>query len=176
MNYRIAVVGPAKTGKTTWIERLYTGNFIREYIPTLGIRTTDIVFYTEDGPVTFEVTECRKLQHGNIDGVIVFSTSETPSTTIENLILSSPRGTPIILVMNKVDCKSGSHDVLRNIAKRYNIPFTKISAKTNYNYEQPFLSFIDADTFIDAPAVAPPEPDFVIDKNKYELYRKQLKE
>ena len=70
---------------------------------------------------------------------------------------------PIVLCGNKVDCKDRRVNVSDiDFHRNNNINYYDISAKSNFNFEKPFLdiarSLISSNiTFIESPAVLPPE-------------------
>lgn len=88
---------------------------------------------------------------------------------------------PIVLCGNKVDCKDRKvkpKDI--HFHRKKNLQYYDISAKSNYNFEKPFLYIArkltgDNDLkFVDAPALAPPEVQ--IDQQQLKIYQQQLEE
>ncbi len=53
--FKIVLVGDGGTGKTTYVERFFTGHFEKKYIATLGVNVTSTIFYTTCGPVKIHV-------------------------------------------------------------------------------------------------------------------------
>ena len=73
-------------------------------------------------------------------------------------------GIPIVLCGNKIDCKDRKvkpKDI--QFHRKKNLQYYDISAKSNYNFEKPFLYIVRKLTdnpnasFVEAPALAPPE-------------------
>jgi len=84
-----------------------------------------------------------------------------------------------VLVGNKVDCKDRKvkpKDIVFH--RKKNLQYYDISAKSNYNFEKPFLYIIRKLTgnmechFVEAPALAPPEVQ--IDQNQVDSWANEL--
>jgi GTP-binding nuclear protein Ran len=84
---------------------------------------------------------------------------------------------PIVLVGNKVDCKDRKvkpKDI--TFHRKKNLQYYDISAKSNYNFEKPFLYIIRKLTgdpnahFVEAPALLPPEAQVCISHHSALLY------
>ena len=56
--FKIVLVGPLGSGKTSLIKRLTTGKFSEKYITTTAPEETSITFSTNMGNVTFKVCDC----------------------------------------------------------------------------------------------------------------------
>lgn len=77
---------------------------------------------------------------------------------------------PIVLVGNKVDVKDRKVKAKQiTFHRKKNLAYFDISAKSNYNFEKPFLWLARKLTgdghleFTEAPALPPPEPSAVMD-------------
>jgi len=86
---------------------------------------------------------------------------------------------PIVLCGNKVDCKDRKvkpKDIYFH--RKKNLQYYDISAKSNYNFEKPFLYIVRKLTgdpnchFVEAPALAPPEVQ--IDANQVAQWNQEL--
>lgn len=55
--FNLAIVGDNNVGKTILCKRLYTGEFYKKYIPTLGIQVSELKFNSNYGPITFQLKE-----------------------------------------------------------------------------------------------------------------------
>lgn len=162
MNYKVVIVGNAQSGKTTYIRRLLTGEYTKNYIPTLGVEVHPLVFHTNKGIVTFNVWDCAGderyagLDDGyfiGADAAIVFCTNENDEKHITKFRRVCDKTCPVVRVCSKYDVLNNKND--------YNVDYF-ISAKSNYHFEMPFLHLArslsghDDLQFVDAPAIAPP--------------------
>lgn len=152
MQFNIALIGAAQTGKTTWISRLITGEFIKDYIATTN-SNNHFVFKenTTQGLLTFNVTELNSATDNMeiFDAVIVmFSVLSKASfndakTTIQYLQTCYPT-LPIVLCGNQVD-RTAQYNrmVTMNAIRQTNFVINRnyfdISARTNYHFDHPFL-------------------------------------
>jgi GTP-binding nuclear protein Ran len=55
MEYKIVLVGDGGSGKTTFVKALLTGEFDREYVPTLGVGVNVLELQTNHGIVRFNM-------------------------------------------------------------------------------------------------------------------------
>ena len=88
---------------------------------------------------------------------------------------------PIVLVGNKVDVKERKVKAKQiTFHRKKNLQYYDISAKSNYNFEKPFLWLArklcgdNALHFVEAPALAPPE--FTIDPSQAQQFEAELAE
>merc|ERR1712043_103645 len=86
---------------------------------------------------------------------------------------------PIVLVGNKVDIKDRKVKAKQiTFHRKKNLQYYDISAKSNYNFEKPFLWLARKITgqpnleFVEAPALAP--PDVKVDKELMKQYETDL--
>ena len=86
---------------------------------------------------------------------------------------------PIVLCGNKVEVKDRKVKAKQiTFHRKKNLPYYELSAKTNYNFEKPFLWIVrkvagnNDIQFVEAPALAPPEAD--IDMNQMRRYQEEL--
>lgn len=57
--FKVVIVGDGNTGKTAFINRLLTGNFSDEYIPTMGVEVHPLMFTSQTGKhFTFNCWDC----------------------------------------------------------------------------------------------------------------------
>jgi len=90
---------------------------------------------------------------------------------------------PIVLVGNKVDIKDRQVKSSKiSFHRRKGIMYCDVSAKTNFNFEQPFLVLARQLTgkkdlrFVDKPALVAPEAGYVVtEERKRELDAERLK-
>ena len=53
--FKLVMVGDGGVGKTTFVKRHLTGEFEKKYIATQGVEVNSIVFYTNHGPIKFNI-------------------------------------------------------------------------------------------------------------------------
>lgn len=147
----VAFVGDGNVGKTVFLTRHSTGDFITVYEPSTDTKIVKIPFYTNEGVVTFN---CRALNtmdksYENMDAFVVMF-DLTNKSTYDHVddyvkeIQSLDKDVPIILCGNKCDLKN-REVFAKNITKHRDLnlnAYFDISAKSNYNFEKPFLSIL----------------------------------
>ncbi|XP_034917678.1 GTP-binding nuclear protein Ran-3 isoform X2 [Populus alba] len=154
-SFKLVIVGDGGTGKTTFVKRHLTGEFEKKYEPTIGVEVHPLDFFTNCGKIRFYCWDTAGQEkfgglrdgyyiHGNC-AIIMFDV--TARLTYKNVptwhrdLCRVCENIPIVLCGNKVD----------------------ISAKSNYNFEKPFLYLarkLAGDPnlhFVETPALAPPE-------------------
>jgi len=153
--FKLVLVGDGGVGKTTLVKRHKTGEFNGKYVPTLGVEVNSLRFDTNCGPIVFNVwdTAGQEKFGGLRDGYYVNSqcaivmfdvTSRITYANVPKWFSDLERtcgsSFPRVLVGNKVD----SHDRVvkaKDITyhRKRNIRYYDLSAKSNYNFEKPFL-------------------------------------
>jgi len=152
--FKLVLVGDGGVGKTTLVKRHLTGEFEKKYIPTLGVEVHPLHFNTNCGQVTFNVwdTAGQEKFGGLRDGyyiqgncaIIMFDvTSRITYKNVPNWhrdIVRVCENIPIVLCGNKVDIKDRLVKA-RNVQfhRKKNLQYFDISARSNYNFEKPFL-------------------------------------
>lgn len=154
MDNKIILVGDCGVGKTVFINRHRTGNFQDEYIPTKNTHVSSLTFSTSAGNVVFNIWDIsgqdkRTSQDyiGAKGAIIMFDTTSKNSYNnisawYENVNKLCPN-IPVIICGNKVDLKERTvlpRHIIFNQDK--NIQYYDISAKSNFNFEKPFLHLI----------------------------------
>ena len=153
-NFKLVLCGDGGTGKTTFIKRHLTGEFEKKYIATLGAEVHPIVFCISRGNVRLEVWDTAGQEKlaalrdgyyiGAHCGIIMFDVCNR--ITYKNVInwykqlTRVCEGIPIVLVGNKVDIpdrKVKARQIL--FPRKHGIQYYDISAKSNYQFEKPFL-------------------------------------
>jgi len=191
--FKLILVGDGGTGKTTFVKRHLTGEFEKKYVATLGVEVHPLVFHTNRGPIRFNVwdTAGQEKFGGLRDGyyiqgqaaIIMFDvTSRMTYKNVPNWhrdLVRVCENIPIVLCGNKVDIKDRKVKPKQiTFHRKKNLQYYDISAKSNYNFEKPFLWLArklvgDPNlTFVEAPALAPPEVP--IDENQMREYEKAL--
>jgi GTP-binding nuclear protein Ran len=178
---KIIIVGDGGVGKTAFITRHRTGEFVKNYVATMGVEVSPLSFHTSKGLVTLNICDCAGqekfsgLQDGYIDraeaAIIMFDV--TSNISYKNVgdwykkVDAKCPGIPIVLCGSKVDVKDRKvrpKDIRFHRIKK--IQYYDVSSKSNYNFEKPFLHIVrklwgDDTKFVEAPAEpveAPAEP------------------
>lgn len=152
--FKLVLVGDGGTGKTTLVKRHLTGEFEKKYIATLGVEVHPLVFNTNFGPIKFNVwdTAGQEKFGGLRDGyyiqgqcaIIMFDvTARVTYKSVPNWhrdLVRVCENIPIVLVGNKVDVKDRQVKA-KNIMfhRKRNLQYYDVSARSNYNFEKPFL-------------------------------------
>ena len=176
--FKLILVGDGGVGKTTFVKRHLTGEFEKKYVATLGVEVHPLVFHTNRGPIKFNVwdTAGQEKFGGLRDGyyiqgqcaIIMFDvTSRITYKNVPNWHRDLTRvceGIPIVLTGNKVEIKDRKVKAKQiTFHRKKNLQYYDISAKSNYNFEKPFLWLarkLSGDNqlhFVQAPALQPPE-------------------
>ncbi len=157
--YIIGILGDTRVGKTTYVERLTTGEFNRKYTPTLSCKTYphreittegNFRFIFKDIPVddiTSHINDC----HGFI--ILYSNYDEIDNSILINgkVSLPAPKNKvfPIVSNITKyIDLCKGKHYVIfENKYDLSNIKYKdwqddKISIKTWTNYELPLITLL----------------------------------
>ncbi|KAG6833708.1 GTP-binding nuclear protein gsp1/Ran [Tephrocybe sp. NHM501043] len=193
--FKLVLVGDGGTGKTTFVKRHLTGEFEKKYIATLGVEVHPLAFSTNFGTIIFNVwdTAGQEKFGGLRDGyyiqgqcgIIMFDvTSRITYKNVPNWHRDLERvceNIPIVLCGNKVDVKERKVKTgAVTFHRKKNLQYFEISAKSNYNFEKPFLwlarklvgnASLD---FVAAPALAPAEVEITLEeRNKLEEQMQQ---
>jgi GTP-binding nuclear protein Ran len=188
-------VGDGGTGKTTFVKRHLTGEFEKKYIATLGVEVHPLLFHTNHGPICFNTwdTAGQEKFGGLRDGyyiqgqcgIIMFDvTSRITYKNVPNWhrdLVRVCENIPIVLCGNKVDIKERKvKPKTITFHRKKGLQYYDISAKSNYNFEKPFLWLArkltgnpDLD-FVAAPALAPPE--VCVDLEEMKRYEQDMLE
>ncbi|MCJ1321975.1 GTP-binding nuclear protein gsp1/Ran [Xylographa vitiligo] len=152
--FKLVLVGDGGTGKTTFVKRHLTGEFEKKYIATLGVEVHPLGFSTNLGPIIFDVwdTAGQEKFGGLRDGyyingqcgIIMFDvTSRITYKNVPNWhrdLVRVCENIPIVLCGNKVDVKERKVKAKSiTFHRKKNLQYYDISAKSNYNFEKPFL-------------------------------------
>jgi GTP-binding nuclear protein Ran len=153
---KIALVGDGGVGKTTLIHRHKTGQFLTSYVPTQEDNLdTEIKFYTNLGEITLQIIDTgshyKVVDEQLIDcDAVIIMFDLTSNCTFFSLKSWKDRVTkvlgdkiPIVVCGNKNDCVLSNASLKIGMqAKKFGDYYCEISAKTNYNFEKPFLHII----------------------------------
>ncbi|CAJ0587922.1 unnamed protein product, partial [Mesorhabditis spiculigera] len=205
--FKLVLVGDGGTGKTTFVKRHLTGEFEKKYVATLGVEVHPLLFHTNRGQIRFNVwdTAGQEKFGGLRDGyyiqascinrfnflflgqcaIIMFDV--TARVTYKNVpnwhrdLVRVCENIPIVLTGNKVDVKDRKVKAKTiTFHRKKNLQYYDISAKSNYNFEKPFLWLArkllgDPNLeFVAMPALAPPE--VTMDPTMVQQYEQDLKD
>ncbi|CAB40408.1 GTP-binding nuclear protein RAN [Guillardia theta] len=176
--FKLILVGDGGVGKTTFVKRHLTGEFEKKYIATLGVEVHPLKFFSSSGEIIFNIwdTAGQEKFGGLRDGyyiqgqaaIIMFDvTSRLTYKNVPNWHRDLTRvcdNIPIVLVGNKVDIRDRKVKAKQiTFHRKKNLQYYDISAKSNYNFEKPFLWLSKKLTgdpnliFVESPALAPAE-------------------
>ncbi|KAG0273679.1 GTP-binding nuclear protein gsp1/Ran [Linnemannia exigua] len=191
--FKLVLVGDGGTGKTTFVKRHLTGEFEKKYIATLGVEVHPLSFTTNFGQIIFNTwdTAGQEKFGGLRDGyyingqcgIIMFDlTSRITYKNVPNWhrdLVRVCENIPIVLCGNKVDIKERKvKPKAIDFHRKKSLQYYDISAKSNYNFEKPFLWLArklaghqDLE-FVASPALAPAEVQ--VDSALMQQYNEEL--
>jgi GTP-binding nuclear protein Ran len=191
--FKLVLVGDGGTGKTTFVKRHLSGEFEKKYIATVGVEVHPLVFHTNYGPICFNTwdTAGQEKFGGLRDGyyvqgqcgIIMFDvTSRITYNNVPNWhkdLVRVCENIPIVLCGNKVDIKERKVKAKTiTFHRKKNLQYYDISAKSNYNFEKPFVWLAQRLTghpdlqLVASPALAPPEVQ--LDQQMIEQYKQEM--
>ncbi|KAL9030860.1 MAG: hypothetical protein Q9196_001059 [Gyalolechia fulgens] len=193
--FKLVLVGDGGTGKTTFVKRHLTGEFEKKYIATLGVEVHPLAFTTNFGKIQFDVwdTAGQEKFGGLRDGyyingqcgIIMFDvTSRITYKNVPNWhrdLVRVCEQVPICLCGNKVDVKERKVKAKTiTFHRKKSLQYYDISAKSNYNFEKPFLWLArklvgnPSLEFVAGIALAPPTVQ--VDEALLEQYNKEMED
>jgi GTP-binding nuclear protein Ran len=152
--FKLVLVGDGGVGKTTFVKRHLTGEFEKKYNATVGVEVHPLQFQTNRGLIIYNVwdTAGQEKFGGLRDGyyiggqcaVIMFDvTSRITYKNVPNWhkdLIRVCENIPIVLCGNKVDVKDRKVKAKAiTFHRKNNMQYYDISARSNYNFEKPFL-------------------------------------
>jgi len=176
--FKLVLVGDGGVGKTTFVKRHMTGEFEKKYNATVGVEVHPLQFQTNRGMIIYNVWDTAGQENfgGLRDGyyiggqcaIIMFDvTSRITYKSVPNWhkdLVRVCENIPIVLCGNKVDVKDRKVKAKAiTFHRKNNMQYYDISARSNYNFEKPFLWLArklagDANLeFVAMPALAPAE-------------------
>ena len=176
--FKLVLVGDGGVGKTTFVKRHLTGEFEKKYIATLGVEVHPMPFHTTKGSVIFNVWDTAGQEKlgglrdgyyiGGNCGIIMFDVcSRITYSNVPKWYKDLTRvceAIPIVLVGNKVDVKDRKVKAKQiTFHRKKNLQYYDISAKSNYQFEKPFVWLLRRMTndntlaLTEAPLIAPAE-------------------
>lgn len=174
--FKLVLVGDGGVGKTTFVKRHLTGEFEKKYIATLGVEVHPMPFFTNHGQILFNVWDTAGQEKlgglrdgyyiGGNCGIIMFDVcSRITYSNVPKWYKDLTRvceNIPIVLVGNKVDVKDRKVKAKQiTFHRKKNLQYYDISAKSNYQFEKPFVWLLRRLTndpnlvLVEAPLLAP---------------------
>ena len=193
--FKLVLVGDGGVGKTTFVKRHLTGEFEKRYIATLGVEVHPMPFFTTHGQVVFNVWDTAGQEKlgglrdgyyiGGNCGIIMFDVcSRITYSNVPKWYKDLTRvceAIPIVLVGNKVDVRDRKVKAKQiTFHRKKNLQYYDISAKSNYQFEKPFVWLLrrmtndNALTLTEAPIMAPAEA--TIDQDQIAQMENELNE
>ncbi|GAY50552.1 hypothetical protein WN943_000750 [Citrus x changshan-huyou] len=186
-SFKLVIVGDGGTGKTTFVKRHLTGEFEKKYereclgegqqllvwrfIRWISLQIVAKSVSTAGTLLARKSLVVLEMVISNIHGqcaIIMFDV--TARLTYKNVptwhrdLCRVCENIPIVLCGNKVDVKNRQVKAKQvTFHRKKNLQYYEISAKSNYNFEKPFLYLarkLAGDPnlhFVESPALAPPE-------------------
>jgi GTP-binding nuclear protein Ran len=175
--FKIVLVGDGGVGKSTFLKRHLTGEFESRYIPTLGVEVIPLKFTTNYGPIIFNIWDCAGQDKfgGLRDGyyqvaqgaIVMFDlgnklTCKNVSSWIK-IVRNITPDIPAVICGNKSDIRDVKIKGRIEAQDQPNVKYYEVSAKSNYNFDKPFLELARKLTghedlcFVESPAIVPPE-------------------
>ena len=179
--FKLVLVGDVGVGKTSFVKRHLTGEFEKKYIATLGVEVHPMPFFTNHGQIKFNVWDTAGQEKlgglrdgyyiGGNCGIIMFDVcSRITYSNVPKWYKDLTRvceNIPIVLVGNKVDVKDRKVKAKQiTFHRKKNLQYYDISAKSNYQFEKPFVWLLRRLTndpnlmLVEAPVLAPCEIAF----------------
>ncbi|KAI4291765.1 GTP-binding nuclear protein Ran [Pancytospora philotis] len=157
--FKICLIGEGGTGKTTYINRALTGEFVPEYVATVGAvvrrlklnipNNSEIVYVVWDTAGQEKNSILKDGYYVNaVAGFFFFDVNSRESFSnmpkyINDFKNACNVENPLIFILgNKVDLstkKKADVAKLLSLVKSHNVELVLISAKTRYNFDEPFF-------------------------------------
>lgn len=166
--FKVILVGGGGVGKTSFIKKHRTGEFEQKYNATMSVEVHPLKFHTNKGPVIFNIwdTADQEVFGGLRDGYYIKGQAAFLMFSLDSLVSYNNltkwygevkkvcENIPMVVIGNKIDLVRPKTKVIVFDGKK-KLPVYCVSAKTNENYEKPFLHlakhFLGDDTYFVQP-------------------------
>jgi GTP-binding nuclear protein Ran len=151
--FKIAIIGAAGVGKTTYLTRLSTAKFRTSYIATFIPTSVSLTFKCKgvkgESNIVLDVSEYTRgapIDTTNLKGgIVMFDVMDRKSYSDSGYYIRNFKSTggdlPLVMCGNKVDCKDRVVGT-RHIKDKIPCQYYDISVKSCYNFEKPWLYLI----------------------------------
>ena len=152
--FKLILVGDGGVGKTCFVKKHLSGEFNKRYVATLGVEVHPLDFPTNCGVIRFNCwdTAGQEKLGGLRDGYYLLGDAGILMFDVTNRISYKNVGNwhrdlirvcgqiPVVLLGNKVDVKNREVKPKQiTFHRKKNLQYYDLSAKSNYNFEKPFL-------------------------------------
>ncbi len=168
--YKVVVAGGANTGKSCFIHRHLTGEFVENCQPTPRVVSLALAFDTTRGRIVFDLWDVPGSEKapGVWDhfsgawGVLAFYDASAKMSSISDAlaVVNANPGLPAVLCGGKADLL-GEHAALSAWSSPPSLPHFQVSAKNDYDIGKPLLALArlflgDSQlNFIEKPSIPP---------------------
>lgn len=169
-NYNILIIGISGVGKSAWVRRMMTGEYVKRHLPTPKDNMTQFLRHTTRGIVQFvvrETTEPEVSDYICVDGVIVMidvtdaNSMDDAKKYLNNIPQPLLRST--VFVAHKVEAFNRPilpPQCMRLVKQYPGVQYCEVSSNSNYHLYKPIDLLldpsIDTPCIIIQPAVEPP--------------------
>ena len=152
MSINLLFCGDNSVGKTSFIVRHRTGEFIEKYEITESGKVYQLPFWTTMGEINIQITEISDYntltEVKAVDSAIIMfdvlrkDTYDNVETWYKEIIRLHGN-IPVTIIGNKVDEKNRKvKPKMIDIHRKLGIQYYDVSTRSNYNFEKPFLNTI----------------------------------
>lgn len=147
---KLTVIGEGNVGKSSWISRLQTNTFKKDYIPTLGFETSELYFEGYNFTIwdTAGQPKYAGLREGYYIGsdccIIMISDTNLSYSSVgefKDMIIKKCGNIPIIIVVNKCELDNTNINYNNLLNKEDNVIL--ISCKENISVYEPLNRIIN---------------------------------
>ncbi|KAJ6861891.1 GTP-binding nuclear protein Ran-3-like isoform X2 [Populus alba x Populus x berolinensis] len=161
-SFKLVIVGDGGTGKTTFVKRHLTGEFEKKYEPTIGVEVHPLDFFTNCGKIRFYCwdTAGQEKFGGLRDGILVSDLFIHGNCAIIMFDVTARLTYKNVPTWHRDLLQAGEGEA-GYVSQEEEPAILEISAKSNYNFEKPFLYLarkLAGDPnlhFVETPALAP---------------------